>query len=235
MPVDPEALHRRGLISDRAMDRLRETMTHQAEAAPDATARAVRGITDTARSFARGGLQGVANDRGIDTPAWSKRAGEVLTSEGANAALGTIYPAYKGANAFIGGATKSGSGRVLAEEPKRYLMKDVPFKDNSFFSSDPKVASRFAEGLSEEPSVFPVDIDFKNPKVIDGRGKPAASWQFETIAKRHDMMDEFKQYHDALADPKYDGVIVTNTADEGHVYIPKSGGQVSPKFKGGSE
>jgi hypothetical protein len=48
------------------------------------------GIMDMLSAFASGGLQGVANARGIETPGWSKRIGETLSGPAANAALGVM-------------------------------------------------------------------------------------------------------------------------------------------------
>src|SRR5882672_2138745 len=61
------------------------TMVHQA---PEANP--VPNIVDAFRSFAGGGLQGLANQQGIQTPDWSQKLGSVLSSPEANAALGAL-------------------------------------------------------------------------------------------------------------------------------------------------
>lgn len=75
-------------------DQLRATMTHHAEQPNPA-----RPVIDAAKAFATGGLQGVANQQGVATPEWSQRAGEVLSSPEANAAIGLFGgPLAKGAD-----------------------------------------------------------------------------------------------------------------------------------------
>src|SRR5882672_2699500 len=50
----------------------------------------VPGYVDGALSFAQGGLQGLANQQGWQTPEWSKRVGAALSSPEANATLGAL-------------------------------------------------------------------------------------------------------------------------------------------------
>jgi len=141
--------------------------------------------------------------------------------------------AYKGSHPYANEPDRDWKGNVIKDYgPRRQLMAEEPFKSSAghagFFSSDPAVASRFAEALSQEGAVFPVKINFNNPYVIDGKGQPAASWQWDTIAKRHGMMNELEEYQAALKDPRYDGVVIKNTKDEGDVYIPKAHSQLKP-------
>jgi len=84
---DAETLYRQGLISDAAMDRLRDTMTHQAEGANPAgpyidTAKQYAG---RALGFASGGLTGA----GVDVlPDWMNRLGGIFQNPDNQAAIG---------------------------------------------------------------------------------------------------------------------------------------------------
>ncbi len=87
-----------------------------------------------------------------------------------------------------------------------------------FYSSDPAVASRFAKGLSEHGgAVYPVDLNFKNPFVIDAAGEKAGNIQFGASGS---------PFRDAIRSGKHDGVIIKNTADEGDVYVALKRGTV---------
>jgi DNA-binding CsgD family transcriptional regulator len=80
MPVDPESLYARGLISDDRMDQLRQTMTHQAEGPNPA-----QPYLDAAKGFAGGGLKGA----GVDVlPEWANRIGGVFQNPDNQAAMG---------------------------------------------------------------------------------------------------------------------------------------------------
>ncbi len=61
------------------------TMVHQAQ-----EPNPVPNIVDAFKSFASQGLQGVANQQGIQTPEWSQGLGTILSSPEANAALGVL-------------------------------------------------------------------------------------------------------------------------------------------------
>lgn len=63
------------------------SMTHQPEA-PNP----VPPIVEAGKAFATQGLQGLANQQGVNTPAWSKALGKVLSSEAANTAIGMASP-----------------------------------------------------------------------------------------------------------------------------------------------
>jgi len=231
-------------------DALQQYMTHQPERPNPA-----QPYLDAAKNFYAGGLHGVLKGAGVKTPEWSDRLAGFLNNPSANAALGVMSPmkvpslggrtvqvkmgkpveveAYKGSHPYVNEPDRDWKGNIIKDYgPRRQLMVEEPFKSSAghagFFSSDPEVASRFAQVLSREGTVFPVKIKFNNPYVIDGKGKPAASWQFESVAREHGMQDALKQYQDALKDPKYDGIIVKNTKDEGHVYIPKEHTQLKP-------
>jgi hypothetical protein len=137
--------------------------------------------------------------------------------------------AYKGAHPTIGGDVTDWKGRVLETRPEKRLMHDVPFESPGnpyagFFSDDPAVASSFARALSKDGgAVFPVDINLKNPKVIDAEGRFAADFQFGP-GKR----EAFLKYFD-----DHDGVILKNTKDEGTVIVPRRGAEIKSVFEAG--
>jgi hypothetical protein len=87
MPTGANLLYARGLISDAQMDRLRDTMTHQAPQPNPA-----RPIIDAGRAFWNRGLQGLADQQGWATPKWSQTLGKTLSSPAANIALGMTAP-----------------------------------------------------------------------------------------------------------------------------------------------
>lgn len=101
-----------------------------------------------------------------------------------------------------------------------------------FFSDSPDVANRFAQGISTESAVFPVSINFKKPLVIDAKGKHAAAFQFDSIARERGTEREMLRIRSVFSDPNspYDGLILKNTADEGTVYIPRADAQITPRF-----
>ena len=89
---DPETFYRRGLISDAAMDRLRDSMTHQAEGENPAQPYLDR-ATQYARTglgFATGGLQGA----GMPMPDWmrSNPVQSALQNPDNAAAMGMASP-----------------------------------------------------------------------------------------------------------------------------------------------
>jgi hypothetical protein len=65
-----------------------------------------------------GGLQGVANAYGVQTPEWSKRLGETLTSPAANTALGMVGgkgPYFEKLTAELGKKTVSEINKIATE------------------------------------------------------------------------------------------------------------------------
>jgi Helix-turn-helix domain of resolvase len=91
MPVDPESLYARGLISDDRMDQLRQSMTHQPEGANPAGPYLdrVKQIGGRGLGFATGGLKGA----GVDVlPDWMNRVGGVFQNPDNQAAMGAIGP-----------------------------------------------------------------------------------------------------------------------------------------------
>jgi hypothetical protein len=87
MPVDPESLYARGLISDDRMDQLRETMTHQPEGANPAAPYidAARKAATKGLAFATGGL----TRAGVDVlPDWMNTVGGVFQNPDNQAVIG---------------------------------------------------------------------------------------------------------------------------------------------------
>jgi len=139
---------------------------------------------------------------------------------------GFSVPAYKGAYPY-----DWRTGKELdrfqspgAPELTTYAGKDGGFA--GFFSSEPKVADRFAMQATTEGAVFPVQLKFKNPAVIEMQGKHAAAAQFDRVGNP-ELVAQFKN---ALADPNIDGIVLRDTADEGTVYVPKESNQVRSRF-----
>lgn len=92
-----------------------------------------------------------------------------------------------------------------------------------FYSSDPAVASHFAEVLGGQvgnASVFPVKMRMQNPKVIDANGEYAANFQFGPGAGRLKLEPN----------SPHDGVILRNTKDEGDIFIPRHDNQVRSRW-----
>jgi hypothetical protein len=93
-------------------------------------------------------------------------------------------------------------------------------KISGFFSSDPKVASRFAMTYSkggEGNAVFPTYLSFKKPFTIDAKGNFAGNIEFGKSGQ---------EFRDAIRSEKYDGIIIKNTKDEGDVYVAFSPTQI---------
>jgi hypothetical protein len=153
---------------------------------------------------------------------------------------GYTIDAYKGSPAFTGGPTTDWKGNIISNEPfeeiKSFSSPEKPYA--GFFSNDPAVASKFADvfsnlGSANEwgSSVFPTKLKMTNPLILDAKGKPAASFQFESIAREHGSHDNLNAFKNAFEkDSPYDGVIIKNTSDEGTVYVPKSPNQIRSRF-----
>jgi hypothetical protein len=139
--------------------------------------------------------------------------------------------AYKGQNPHYWDSLPEtdGMGRVIAGTENRVPREIAEGKGGGFYSSDPAVASRFAEALTKEGAVFPSKLRFDNPLVIDAKGKPAAAFQFNSIAREHNTVEEMAALKSAFENG-YDGVILRNTRDEGDVFVPRDGAQVRSRF-----
>ena len=114
------------------------------------------------------------------------------------------------------------------------IRRDTPFpafnhgepgvQVGGFYSTSPDVASRFAKGLSEHGgAVYPVDIGFKNPFVIDAEGRPAGDIQFG---------ESGRAFRDAVRSGQYDGVVIKNIKDEGDVHVALKPGTVKSSITG---
>jgi hypothetical protein len=148
---------------------------------------------------------------------------------------GYTIDAYKGGYPYVptSGPKTNWKGEVVKGTENNPLIPletlDNPNQPYAGFFSDSKdVANRFSEtAFFNDPVVWPVKLKMDNPLIIDGKGKHAAAFQWEDIAKRDGMTDEMQAFKSAFEDGSpYDGVIVNNTLDEGTVYIPKAGRQV---------
>lgn len=104
-----------------------------------------------------------------------------------------------------------------------------------FFSSDPAVANRFADAYAtlgnstnpHEAAVYPAWLKMNHPYVIDAKGRPASAFQFDNI----DKSDRNQELLTIFNNPKYDGVIIKNTKEEGDIYVPKSSSQIRSWFE----
>jgi hypothetical protein len=147
---------------------------------------------------------------------------------------GYTIDAYKGAHPYTGGDVTDWKGRVIESRPEFPLASfESPGKPFAgFFSSDPEVANRFARALSVDGgAVYPTKLKMENPLVIDAQGKPAAAFQFEAIAREHGTGDAYKAFSTAFDKTSpHDGVILSNTGDEGTVYVPRASNQVRSRF-----
>jgi hypothetical protein len=146
---------------------------------------------------------------------------------------GYTIDAFKGSPPTTGGPVTNGLGRVIREEPEvpitSFDSPDAPYA--GFFSSDPEVANRFARVLAKTGAVYPTKLKFDNPVVIDAKGKPAAAFQFESVAKENGTLADYRAFRGAFdGSSKSDGVILKNTADEGDVYVPRTPQQVRSRF-----
>ena len=154
--------------------------------------------------------------------------------------LGPTVTAFKGMNAYSGGPTyrSSPQGMVKIADDPHVQIDEFNSPNNpwaGFFSDDPKVASRFAEAFGKEMkgAVYPVKIDFKNPATIDAEGRHAAAYQFDQVGREQGVKNAtglIKRLFDK--NPKIDGVILKNTADEGTVYIPRNPQQITSNVGG---
>jgi hypothetical protein len=119
--------------------------------------------------------------------------------------------AYKGMHPYDAAGKEINTIRRDGEFPAFNRGEPGVKVGGGFYTSDPSVASRFAKGLSEYGgAVYPANIKFKNPYVIDAAGKPAGEIQFGPTGK---------PFRDAIRSKKYDGVVIKNTKDEGDVYV----------------
>ena len=170
----------------------------------------------------------------------AERFGQLLA---AGAPLGALRGAKNavggasgGVRAYKGGYPYDDAGKVI-DQFKSVGVRTPGAFDNyvgkkggfaGFFSGDPKVASRFAEGPGS--AVFQVDIDdFSRPLVIDAQGSSSANLQFADMAKKPHEKAALMEMWDTLRGKNsggYDGIIIKNTLGEGTVYVPLRSDQV---------
>ena len=85
-------------------------------------------------------------------------------------------------------------------------------------------------------SVYPVDLTFKNPLVIDGSDKFSFSFQDPSAARKDGVFEQYQQFLKSFSkDSGHDGVIIRNTLDEGTVYVPRNPDQVRSVFNPSGE
>jgi len=102
------------------------------------------------------------------------------------------------------------------------------------FSSDPAVAARFADAVTnftKPPTISQImhaHLNIEKPFVIDAEGAPASSFQFDRPYDKFTPDTNHPEIKAAIQNPDYDGVIIRNTSDEGDVFVPKSASQIRP-------
>lgn len=101
-----------------------------------------------------------------------------------------------------------------------YVGKEGGF--SGFFAQSPDVANNFA--WQSNSASFPVMLDMSKAKQLEAAGKKARDFQF---SKKADPKD-FEAMRSGMTS-KY-GAVLSNTADEGTIYIPKSSDQVRSRF-----
>jgi hypothetical protein len=162
----------------------------------------------------------------VGAPAGALGAGPVVRT--AEAAL-DMSPEARAARAAEQGYTVDAYKGHAVDFP-HFDNPDRPYA--GFFSDDPQVASRFAEGYAgsyqgaegaSDGIVYPTKLRMQNPYIIDAQGQKAGMLQFG----RSDLA---REYEAAINSPDHDGVILRNTADEGEVYIPKTPQQIRSRF-----
>jgi hypothetical protein len=134
-------------------------------------------------------------------------------------AMGFDTPAYKTNAATINDAPLEvfqSKGSPIDD----YVGKDGGF--SGFFAQSPDVANNFA--WQSNSASFPVMLNMSKAKQLEAAGKKARDFQF---SKKADPKD-FEALQSGLAS-KY-GAVLSNTADEGTIYIPKSSDQVRSRF-----
>lgn len=105
------------------------------------------------------------------------------------------------------------------------------FSGNNFFSDDRAVAERFRDGVSatygdgRKGRVISAYLRIERPLEIDAKGDFAANVQFGKARKA---------WEEALADERYDGIIIRNTRDEGTIYVPKRPNQIKSTANSGT-
>jgi hypothetical protein len=234
---DARAAYRAGA---KATDVLDVTPAGAAFAANDAGRAVGSGLNALGAGNELGGAANIAGGVGMAvlgiSPATRKLPLDEASRMARADAQGYTVNAFKGAYPYDWNTvpTRNVHGKIISDpgvEPSQLTHFDSPSSPYAgFFSNDPAVASRFGE-LFDEGAVYPVKLKFDNPLVIDARGKPAAAFQFPSIAREHNTNDLLDAFNSAFANgSKYDGVIIKNTRDEGTVYVPTKPQQIRSRF-----
>lgn len=181
-----------------------------------------------------GGQFTSGSGRGAETPKPAKPAGSATSQGKHRPAESSRSPVAKWAakrfkdpahaKAFV---KWFGDSKVVDENGKPLVVYHGAtqsfdqFKPNAFFSDKPEVASEFAKSRAKHagednpaPRTIASFVRLKSPLVIDAEGKHAGDIQFA-------RMDRFG-YRKAIEDARFDGVIITNTKDEGNLYLVKN-------------
>lgn len=203
---------------------------------PEAIAAPVHSLVNSADATARGEAPTTEDLMRVLLTSALPSLGGKASDEAMMSAGARTFRAYKGMHPYADEPARNFKGDVVGPEttprPITDLTAPTDHPHAGYFSSDPAVASRFAEVLSKNGAVFPADVTFHNPIEIDAKGNPAAAFQFESVAREHDVKDQYKQFQDALKSPHHDGIILKNTADEGTVFVPRNAEQIRPAFDG---
>jgi len=187
-----------------------QSMTHQAIGPNPA-----KPILDALRAFMTGGLQGMANVQGMNTPEWSQRLGSILTSPEANAALGVMSPVgTKGITAFHGsphdfdafdisqigtgeGAQAYGHGLYFAENEGVAQSYRSKLSDNSF-----RIQSPDGDSFGHKELADAVRME-TNPELADD-AREGWDWAFRNFAEQNGKFNthpgksaEFHQGYDS--------------------------------------
>lgn len=138
------------------------------------------------------------------------------------------FPAFKGMHPY----NETGEVIDLRKGPQQHSWSTNDYHAG-FHASNPDVANHFAEWTTKTGAVFPNDIQFNSPLVIDGKGKRAADFQF--VEGERGYSKKWQSYFTSPEYAEYDGVILKNVKDAGGVtdiYIPKDPEQIQPRFRG---
>lgn len=114
-----------------------------------------------------------------------------------------------------GPATDWQTGKDITE----FKSKNGPWA--GFFSSDPKVGSRFAEAFGSGV-VTPAYINISEPLEVDAKGRKARDFQIDASV----IGGKDSPIREQLLSGEYDGLILRNTADEGDVFVPLRSEQI---------
>jgi hypothetical protein len=136
----------------------------------------------------------------IDTPEFQNWFGDSKVKD----ADGKPLVVYRG-----GPATDWETGKDITE----FRSKNGPWA--GFFSSDPKVGSRFAEAFGSGV-VTPAYVNISKPLEIDAQGRKARDFQIDASV----IGGTDSPIREQLLSGQYDGLILRNTADEGDVFVP---------------